>query len=382
MKIALCADGRSPHTQRWADEMARREHDVTVVWQVHHLDVAAIGQYVPEVHHVACVRGMGWRARGGAGLERVPSRDLRTRLQPDLVQGMYLVESGWTAAQMGRPLVQFALGSDVKSLEVRPSSNPRRMLGDSYRWWRTIRAVRAADAVLCDSERIRTLLRERSPLSRVELVRIGVERDKPDRRRDWRRELGIGPQSLLLLSTRLFTHNYNITTIIRAMAHVIQAVPDAVLVLKELPRLGDSRYRDECHHLVDQLRIGHAVRFVGELDRPDLLSLYRASDVYLSVPTSDATAVSVLEAMSCGVPVVASETAGIDPQVLDDGRTAMLVPPGDAEELTNAILRLRSDPELVQKLTAEAARLVGAIGDLKREFDKVEELYVELVGHG
>ncbi len=353
---------------------------MTVVWQPHHVDTAAIGHYANEVHHVVCLRTAVRRRRGAGNLELVPKGKLNTRLQPDLVQGMYLVESGWTAARVGRPLVQFALGSDVKSLTLNVSPNPRRLLGSAYRRWRTVRAVRAADAVLCDSSRIRDVITDHLPQARVEMVRIGVEHGATGSRRDWRQELGVAHSTLLLLSTRLFTSNYNILTIIRAMPRVLEAVPDAILVLKELPRLGDPLYRTECERLVDELGLRHSVHFVGELERSDLLSLYRAADIYLSVPTSDATAVSVLEAMSCGVPVVASKTDGIDPQVLEDGRTTVLVSPRDADGLANAILRLHSTPELAREITEHAARVVAAIGDLEHEFDKIEQLYIELAG--
>ena len=56
----------------------------------------------------------------------------------------------------------------------------------------------------------------------------------------------------MLLSTRLFTPNYNILTIIRAFAKVREAIPECVLILKDLESMGDDGYRAACRQLIDE----------------------------------------------------------------------------------------------------------------------------------
>ena len=94
---------------------------------------------------------------------------------------MYLVQCGWTAAALGRPLVQFALGSDVLVFEPVPLTTPRKALGHAYRRWRTVRAVQSADAVLCDSAQVGRSLQDFVRGTRVEIVRISVEPATPVR---------------------------------------------------------------------------------------------------------------------------------------------------------------------------------------------------------
>jgi len=88
--------------------------------------------------------------------------------------------------------------------------------------------------------------------------------------------------------------------------------------------------------------------------------------------------VALMEAMACGLPVVASDLSGI-PELVEDGRTGILVPPGDAEALADALVRLAGDAGLrarmgeagTQKVLAEfdlranARRLLGLIDGVR-----------------
>ena len=181
------------------------------------------------------------------------------------------------------------------------------------------------------------------------------------------------------LELQALTANYNILTIIRAFAKVREAIAECVLILKDLESMGDDGYRAACRQLIDELGIGEAVRHVGELERADLLALYRAADVVVTVPTNDATAVSLLEAMAASVPVVASRTGGMDAAILRDGETALLVTPEDLVGLADAITRLHGSSALRVELIAEAQMTVRSIGDFEQGIDQAEELYSELV---
>src|SRR5205823_14170614 len=122
-----------------------------------------------------------------------------------------------------------------------------------------------------------------------------------------------------------------------------------------------------------------AIRHVGEIEREELLELYRTADIYVSVPSSDGTAVSVLEAMMAGVPVVATDAPGIDPAILRDEQTALLVPSRDAESLAAAILRLGTDRERRQQITATACAVAHRLGNFEAELDRAVSLYEQLV---
>jgi glycosyltransferase involved in cell wall biosynthesis len=97
-------------------------------------------------------------------------------------------------------------------------------------------------------------------------------------------------------------------------------------------------------------------------DPDEIVKLYNAADVYLHTAVADTHPLTVLEAMACGTPVVASRVGGI-PEQVDDGRTGFLAAPGDTAATADAVLRLLKSPDLATQIGA-AAR-----AEAERRFD-------------
>jgi glycosyltransferase involved in cell wall biosynthesis len=381
MRIALCADGRSSHTQRWANALVDRDLDVAVVWASEDFAGADFSGYRAPVSHHPYMRATYRRQP-----QRIPLAPLRVRrlaqsLAPDVVHGLFLSGYGWTAHALHvRPLVLSALGSDVLDLDRRTARSFPPGPATAYGAWRTRSAVAAANVVFADSTVIAEAVEKKVPGTRTELVRFGVEMaaPSPTARSEWRRRLNIDDDAFVVLSSRLVRPNYNIDTIIEAFAAARRRLPNAVLILKEYEQYSDDEYRHRCFALVDELGIGDGVRSVGELQRSELLDLHASADVYLSVPSRDGTAVSVLEAMAAGVALVATDAVGIDPLILRRDETALLVPPRDVRALSDAIVGLNR-PERRDALAVRAREVVRRYGDFDRELDRAVEIYERLV---
>lgn len=137
------------------------------------------------------------------------------------------------------------------------------------------------------------------------------------------------------------------------------------------PRLIVAGSGPEAGRLRDRgaaLGLGNAVEFIGDVPARDMPAFYRGLDLYLQpsvpvrheatdMPQEESMGRAILEAQASGVPVVGSRTGGI-PDVVEDDRTGVLVPPGDAAALADAIAALARDPERRQRLTAAARRAV------------------------
>jgi colanic acid/amylovoran biosynthesis glycosyltransferase len=119
------------------------------------------------------------------------------------------------------------------------------------------------------------------------------------------------------------------------------------------------------------------VRFVGPRTRPQVLELLRDADVAVvpSVETPrgdrEGIPIALMEAMSAGLPVVASDLSGI-PELVEDDRTGLLVPPGDPSMLAAALQRLADDRALRERLGREGRRAVLERFDLVRNVDQLE----------
>jgi glycosyltransferase involved in cell wall biosynthesis len=158
-------------------------------------------------------------------------------------------------------------------------------------------------------------------------------------------------------------------TLLRAAALVLQERGDARLVI-----LGEGPERPPLETLAGSLGIRESVRFAGW--RPDIAACLKSFDLLAHSSWGEGMGSVLLEAMACGLPIAASSAGGI-PEVVEDGRTGLLVPPRDPRRLADAILRTLSDPAGTARRSAAALEAVKAF-NLAAAGEKMENLYLEL----
>ena len=100
------------------------------------------------------------------------------------------------------------------------------------------------------------------------------------------------------------------------------------------------------------------------LERTDLPSVLRGADLFLLPSESESFGLAALEAMSCGVPVIASRVGGV-PEVVIDGETGLLAPVGDVAAMAAHVVRLIADAPLRARLGAAARRRAEAVFPLE-----------------
>ena len=131
-------------------------------------------------------------------------------------------------------------------------------------------------------------------------------------------------------------------------------VPDAELVIAGGPDPADLRLDPEAGRLgalASALGIADRVRFLGRVGRPDLPALYRSADAVVCVPWYEPFGIAAVEAMACGVPVVATAVGGLADTVVDGG-TGIHVQPRRPDMVAAALRMLAADPQLRRSLGA------------------------------
>ncbi len=160
---------------------------------------------------------------------------------------------------------------------------------------------------------------------------------------------GAGPR---LLVARNLEPIYDNATALRAFAIVRAAQPQATLVVA-----GSGPQRAELEALAAQLGVADGVTFTGRVDNHAMAQLYRNADIMLNCSLVDNMPNSVLESLACGVPVISTNVGGV-PYLVEDGRTALLVPAAAPEQMAQAILRLCAQPDLAASLREAGLRQV------------------------
>ena len=156
-----------------------------------------------------------------------------------------------------------------------------------------------------------------------------------------------------------------------AVAKVRAAVPDLRLVCA-----GDGD-RIGVAHYAERLGIADAVKFTGWVGPSGKRALLEHAAVFALPSYQEALPVSLVEAMSAGIPVVASPVGGI-PEVVTDGASGFLVAPGDKRALERSLRRLLLDRTLAARIGAAARETAKARFSPERALPALERLYESL----
>jgi glycosyltransferase involved in cell wall biosynthesis/peptidoglycan/xylan/chitin deacetylase (PgdA/CDA1 family) len=158
-----------------------------------------------------------------------------------------------------------------------------------------------------------------------------------------------------------------IDVLVRSIPRILEGYPDAQLTLA-----GDGTCRDALTTLVQELGIADHVRFLGHRD--DVPALLAEADVFVLPSRSEAFPNSIMEAMAAGVAVVASDVGGI-PELVRDGQTGTLVPAGDVEALSSALLNLLGNPRKIEEFGRAGRQTIEQTYSFDRMVDQFQTLY-------
>ena len=121
------------------------------------------------------------------------------------------------------------------------------------------------------------------------------------------------------------------------------------------------------------------IRFVPyQRDSTIVAQYYQAADVYIHAAKVDTFPNTVLEAMACGTPIVATAVSGI-PEQIEDGITGFLIPPGDPQAMADRILKLLTDQELHNRIARRAAEVARERFDLDRQVKDYISWYEKII---
>jgi colanic acid/amylovoran biosynthesis glycosyltransferase len=166
---------------------------------------------------------------------------------------------------------------------------------------------------------------------------------------------------------------------VRAIAKVIRKFPNVIYTI-----VGDGELRESLERLIDELGVGRWVHLVGWVGDEKLDELYKSAHIFLhpSVTASDGNmegqGVVLLEAQGYGLPVVATTHNAFLETVLD-GKSGVLVPERDVEELANALERLIGNPNRWVEMGREGRRYVERNYDIKDLNKRLMDLYEDLM---
>ena len=164
-------------------------------------------------------------------------------------------------------------------------------------------------------------------------------------------------------------------TFLRAAAQIRAAMPGCRFLAVGGETL-EPGYGERLRQMADGLGLVDAVQFLGW--RTDVPEILRSADVMVLASLAEGLPLAVLEAMACGLPVVATDVNGT-PEAVLDGETGFLVRPNDPETLALKVAALLSDSVLRDNMGAAGRRHVEDNFTLTQFLQRVQGLYDQIV---
>ena len=235
---------------------------------------------------------------------------------------------------------------------------------------------RQVDCFICASEAIRRMvIADGVPAARAVTVYEGIDLGHVDAAppADLHAELWLPHQAPIVGNVAALVPHKGQRHLIEAAAIVVTKVPDARFVIA-----GEGELRPALERQIKDHRLEKHVFLTGF--RPDILSIHKAFDIFVMSSVTEGLGTSLLDAMACGKPIVAT-TAGGMPEVVVDGRTGLLVPPRDHEALAEAIVRLLRDESARQEMAAAGLARVRSRFSAERMVQDTLEVYRRVAMH-
>jgi glycosyltransferase involved in cell wall biosynthesis len=356
--VILCfiADGRSIHTQRWAEYFAQRGHEV------HLITYDPMGRDIQGVNeHVITSR---WKNLYLSFIPRyIAIKKLVKKIKPDLIHAHFIAKYGFHLIGLNvHPSVVSAWGDDILILPKKSRLIHRL----------TKKVLNGVDLVYAVSHNISDHINADFNISadKVRYLPFGIETglftplsDKKNGDRT----------TIEIFSNRGFFPVYDNETLVRGFASAYLRNSSLHLTLK-----GDGPDEQKIRDLVKSLGISDVVSFRGKTGYSDVPKDYRDADIFVTTSRSDGTPVSLLEAMASELPCVATSVGGI-PEWIEDKKSGLLIPPGSPESVAESILTLAKDPAFSTRLGIAARTTIIERGHWKTLMAQAEKDYLALI---
>lgn len=226
--------------------------------------------------------------------------------------------------------------------------------------------VKSADKVIAISKTCADELRAYYGVKNLELIPNAVDSTFfcPSNNKD--------AKGLYVLYCGRLSAEKGLIDLIKSAPYIIKKYQDFKFVI-----VGNGPLEKRLKKLIARLNIEKNFHFTGAIDHNSLLKLYQNATVFSLPSYREGLPTTLLEAMSCGIPVVATSIPGVL-DVITDHKTGLLVPPHNPEKIANAILMLIEDGKLREDISSNARRHVQKYFDWEIVISSIEKVYHSL----
>lgn len=371
LKICFISPGESIHVKRQLNYYLKNGHQVYLI-SANRSGIDGVVEYIRKNEPRSFLPGLGLLNR------LLYYRKCLNIIQPDILQISWLRPKNSVVALLNfHPLVAWPWGSDVLLFSKGYSGLIQRL----FIWL----IMKRADLILSPSEQIQEMANKIKRHSTPNLVvGIGVDIEKfrkIDSKEQAKSRLSFSPDDYLVFSPRGTMPVYNIDVIIRSIPLVVSHVKNVKYILKIADETGDRQYLQSLKKLISELGVNEYIIPKGLLTETEMVELYNAADLVVSIPSSDAGAITVKEAMACGTAVVVSDLPSLK-KVIIDKNNGLVVPVKSETALASAIIEMLTHKEFREGTLEQNIDYVAKNTNFQKDMKCIEQMYYSLLGMG
>lgn len=237
--------------------------------------------------------------------------------------------------------------------------------------------LKKADAIICEDYQFKShLVSLDFDPEKISIINNGIDLShfQPHDKSEGRKKLNLDNSERILLSVGSLNKNKAHALLINAFAEMTKTNS-----LWSLYIVGEGEERMNLEKQILDLELGQKVRLLGFQDHNSLLQWLNSADIFVLPSLSEGTPNALLEAMSCGLPVVASKVGGI-PDLVQHEKEGLLFEPGSKDDLKEKLERLIGDREFQIALGKNACEKVTTqYGSWKNQAEKLLSMYQQLL---
>lgn len=244
--------------------------------------------------------------------------------------------------------------------------------------WACMRYFSTELIAVSNSTRDHLVKNGRIPQQKILTMYNGIDQkdyqptSKPDQIRK-RRELGVPEESFLIVTVAVLREPKGIQFMIHAMESIVQSQPHIHYLI-----VGEGKYKENLENLVREKNLGKHISFAGQ--RSDISEILYASDLFVLPTLTDALPTVLIEAMSAGKAIVASNVGGV-PEIVEDRISGILIQPGDPDQLAKSCLSIAGDDNKRKAMEIAGLRIVKEKFNIDMQVKALSKLYKEMVKH-
>jgi len=373
MRVLLLSEPGSPHTIKWARSLSENGIEICIfgLSALSAQTAAAYSNYRNiRIYYGGVESDVIKKGEGNISklsyLKMLPRlKEVIGKFNPDIVHAHYATSYGLLGALSGfHPFILSVWGTDVFDFP-RKSLFHRGLL--KYSLWK-------ADKILSTSY---VMAQETNNYTskQVEVLPFGIDLNifKP-----MNGESVFCKNDTVIGTVKNLEEKYGIQHLITAFRIVKENHPKWPL---KLLIVGGGSQEGALKRLVADMRIEHDTIFTGQVKYDEVPKYQNMLSISVTVSNSESFGVAVIEASACEKPVVVSDVGGL-PEVVEDGKTGFIVPPGKPQKIAAAIEKLMSDRELMGKMGKAGRHRVQSLYDWNCNVNRMCEIYVQLQKSG